>query len=125
MHSLSKNRSGSSSSRVDANIVTYDADVGQVITEEEDHRNKSDDAITESDDDDDAGIFSIPNDYPAQITTPSMMNRKKRGIFLEFVQGKLNKITPSQQMNSAGSGGSGPFRARLHLIRGGPAEMTC
>ena len=93
----SKNRSGSSSSRVDANVVTYDPDVDQVITEEKDHRNKRDKATTESDDDDDAGIFSIPNDYPAQIMTTSMMNRKRRGFFLKYAQGELNKTTPSQQ----------------------------
>ena len=62
----SKNRSGSCSSRVDANVVTYDADVDQVDIEEEDHLNNGDDAIIESDDDDDAGIFSIANDYSSE-----------------------------------------------------------
>ena len=62
----SKNRSGSCSSRVDANVVTYDADVDHVDIEEYDHLNNSDDAIIESDDDDDAGIFSIANDYSSE-----------------------------------------------------------
>ena len=60
----SKNHSGSCSSRDDANVVTYDADVDvdQVDIEEEDHLNNSVIAIIESHDDDDAGIFSIAND---------------------------------------------------------------
>ncbi|CAI5745402.1 unnamed protein product [Peronospora destructor] len=62
----SKNRFGSCSSRVDANVVTYDADVDQVDIDEEDHLNNSDDAIIDSDDDDDAGIFSIVNDYASE-----------------------------------------------------------
>ena len=62
----SKNRSGSFSSRVDANVVSYDADVDQVDIEEEDHLNNSNDSIIESDDDDDAGIFSIANDYSSE-----------------------------------------------------------
>ena len=65
----SKNRSGSCSSRVDANVVTYDADVDQVDIDEEDHLNNSGNAITDSDDDDDAGIFSIANDYPSEDDT--------------------------------------------------------
>ena len=63
---MSKNRSGSCSSRVDANVVTYDADVDQVDIEEEDHLNNSDEAINESDDDADVGIFSIGNDYSSE-----------------------------------------------------------
>ena len=62
----SKNRSGSRSSRVDAIVVTYDADVDQVYIEEDGHLNISDDAIIESDDDDDAGIFSIANEYSSE-----------------------------------------------------------
>ena len=58
----SKNRFGSCSSRVDANVVTYDADVDQVDIDEEQHLNNSGNAIIDSDDDDDAGIFSIVND---------------------------------------------------------------
>ena len=61
-----KKRSGSCSSRVDANVITYDADVDQVYIEEDGHLNISDDAIIESDDDDDAGIFSIANDYSSE-----------------------------------------------------------
>ena len=62
----SKNRSGSCSSRVDANVVTYDADVDQVDIEEDGYLNNSDDAIIESDDEDDSGIFSIANDYSSE-----------------------------------------------------------
>ena len=59
----SKNRSGSCASRVDANAVTYDADIDQVDIEEEYHLNNSNDANIDSDDDDDADIFSIADDY--------------------------------------------------------------
>ena len=62
----SKNRSGSCSSRADANVVTYDADVDQVGTDEEDHLNNSGNAMIDSDDNDDAGIFSIVNDYSSE-----------------------------------------------------------
>ena len=62
----SKNRFGSCSSRVDANVVTYDADVDQVDIDEESHFNNSDNAIIDSDDDDDAGIFSIVNDSSSE-----------------------------------------------------------
>ena len=58
----SKNRSGSCSSRVDTNVVTFDADVDQVDIDEENHLNNSGSAIIDSDNDDDAGIFSIVND---------------------------------------------------------------
>ena len=63
MESLEQNRSGSCSLRVDANVVTYDADVDQVDIEKDGHLNISDDAIIELDDDEDAGIFIIANDY--------------------------------------------------------------
>ena len=62
----SENRSGSYSSRVDANVVTYDADVDNVDIDEEHHLNNSGNAITDSDDDDDAGIFSIVNDSSSE-----------------------------------------------------------
>ena len=62
----SKNRFGSLQSRVDANVVTYDSDVGQVDIDEENHINNSDNAIIDSDDDDDAGIFSIVHDCSSE-----------------------------------------------------------
>ena len=62
----SKNRSGSCSSRVDANVITNDADIYQVDIEKDGHRNNSDDAIIESDDNDYAGIFNIANDYSSE-----------------------------------------------------------
>ena len=58
----SKNCSGSCLSRVDANVVTYDADVNLVDIEEKDHLNNSDDVIIEPDDNEYAGLFSIAND---------------------------------------------------------------
>ena len=61
-----KNRSDSCSSRVDATVVTYNADVDQVDIDEDDHLNNSDDTTIKSDDDDDAGIISIANDYSSE-----------------------------------------------------------
>ena len=63
----SKNRSVSCSSRVDANVVTCDADVDQVDINEEHHLSNSDNAIIDSDDD--AGIFSIANNYLSEDDT--------------------------------------------------------
>ena len=64
--SLEQNRFGSCSSRVDANAVTYDADVDNLDIEEEHHPNYSGSAIIDSDDADDAGIFSIINDNASE-----------------------------------------------------------
>ena len=60
--SSSKNWFGSCSSRVDANVVTYVADVDPIYIEEGDHLNNSDDAIIKLDDDADASINSIASD---------------------------------------------------------------
>ena len=86
----SKNRSISRSLRVNANVVTYDADVDQVDIKEDDHLNNSDEAIIESDDDDDAGIPSITNKYSSdndelladehkEINTLSSVRTKQTG----------------------------------------------
>ena len=61
---LEQNRSGSYSLRVDANVVTYDANVDQVDIDEEAHSNNCDDAIIMSNDD--AGIFGIASNFSAK-----------------------------------------------------------
>ena len=93
----SKNRSGSCSSRVDANVVTYDADVDQVDIEEDDHLNNSDDAIIESDDDDDAGIFSIANDCSSEDDDTLADEQKEEELFLQLALCELNKTMSRQQ----------------------------
>ena len=37
---------------------------------------------------------------PARMMKPSLMNRKRRGIFLQFAQGELNNTESRQQTNS-------------------------
>ena len=91
-----KNRSGSCSSRVDANFVTYDADVDQVDIDEEDHLNNSDNAIIDSDDDDDAGISSIVNDYPSEDDT-ILADEQKEESTLSAVRTRRTEQITSQQ----------------------------
>ena len=45
-------------------------------------------------------VFSAsPTTNPARMTLSSLMNRKRKALFLQFAQGELNKTTPSQQMD--------------------------
>ena len=80
-----KTSSGSCSSRVDAKVITYDADVHQVDIEEEDPFNNSDGSIIESDDDTDAGIFSITNDYSSD-DNDTLADEKKEKRSLSAVR---------------------------------------
>ena len=90
-----KNRSGSCSSCIDANVVTYDADVDQVNTDEDDHLNNHDDAIIESDDDD-AGIFRIAHDYSSEYDY-ALADEQKEEINLSADCTRQTEQTMSRQ----------------------------
>ena len=96
----SKNRSGSCSSRVDANVVTYDADVDQVDI---------DDAIIVSDDDDNAGIYRIANDYSSEDDDPFADEEKDKSNLSAF-------RTRRTEQNNVGSA-EGFLLAREAVVR--------
>ena len=94
----SKNLFGSCLSRVDANVVTYDADIDQVEEEEEVHLNKCDGVIITSDDDDDAGSFSIANDYSSK-NDDTLANEQKEEMNLSAARTRRtgqNKISSAE-----------------------------
>ena len=77
----SRNRSGSYSSRVDANVVTYDGDADQVDIEKEDHLNNTDEAVIDSYDDDN-GIIIIASAYFSEDNeTVADYQKEKSNLF--------------------------------------------
>ena len=55
-------------------------------------------------------VFSAsPTDFPVRMMTPALMNRKRRGPFLQFAQGELNKKGPISRRIFAGSRRSGSY----------------
>ena len=45
-------------------------------------------------------ISASPMTILARMMTPLLMNRKRKGLFLQFSQGELSKTMPSQQKDS-------------------------
>ena len=118
-----KYRSGSCSSRADADVVTYDAYVDQVDIEEEDYINNSDGAIIESDYNDDAGIFSITNDYSSEDDdTLAAEQEEIKDCFCNSHKANWTKQGRFSKRITVEQGSSGPLRAGFHRSCGGPAE---